>query len=82
VQVGHLKAKFTGHFSTHIVPNLAARISRKMTSGESWKKINYRITTTAFSAQGEWQRETGRGSWNVQYGDSTISHKAGVFPDA
>jgi len=39
VEVGHLQAKFTGHFSPHIVPPLAARISRKTTSGECWKHL-------------------------------------------
>jgi hypothetical protein len=31
----------------------------KTTSGESWKHLNYRLTTLAFSAQGEWQRGNG-----------------------
>jgi hypothetical protein len=52
-----------------------------MTSGESWKHLNYRLTTSAFSAQGAWQRETGGESLNVQYVDSTISYKADVLPE-
>jgi len=37
MDVGHLQAKFACHFSRHIVLHLAARISRKTTSGECWK---------------------------------------------
>jgi hypothetical protein len=46
------------------------------------KHLNYRFTTPAFSAQVAWQRETGGESVNVKYGDSTISHKAEVLPEA
>jgi hypothetical protein len=46
------------------------------------KHLNYRVTTPAFSAQQAWQRGTGGESWNVQYGDSTISHKSEVLPEA
>jgi hypothetical protein len=53
-----------------------------MTSGESWKHLDYRLTTPAFSAQGVWQRGTGGESWNVQYGDSTMSRNAEVLPEA
>jgi hypothetical protein len=53
-----------------------------MTSGKRWKHLNYRLTTPATSAQGVWQRGTGGESWKVQYGDSTISHKSEVLPEA
>jgi len=46
------------------------------------KYLNYRLTTPAFSAEGAWQRGTGGESWDVQYGDSKISHKAEVLPEA
>jgi hypothetical protein len=54
----------------------------KTTSGENWKHLNYGGTTTAFSAQVAWQRGTVGKHWKVQYGDSTISHKAEVLPEA
>jgi hypothetical protein len=76
VEVGHFQAKFIGHFSPHIFPHLAARISRKLIVAKVGKHLYYMLTTAAFSAQGAWPRETGTDSWNVQYGDSTISHKA------
>jgi hypothetical protein len=36
VKVGHIQAKFTGHFSPHKVPPLAARISLE---DDSWRKL-------------------------------------------
>jgi hypothetical protein len=69
-------------FIALIVPPLAARDLSKTTSGESWKHLNYRITIQSFSAQGTCQRGTGGESWNVEYGDSTISHKFEVLPKA
>jgi hypothetical protein len=53
-----------------------------MTRGESWKHLNYRVTTPAFSAQGAWQGGTDGEIYNVQYGDSTISNMAEVLPEA
>jgi hypothetical protein len=46
------------------------------------KHINYRLTTPAFSDQGALQRGTDGESLKVQYGDSTISHKAEVIQEA
>jgi hypothetical protein len=48
----------------------------------TWKHLNFRVTTPAFSAYGAWQCGSGGESWNVQYGASTISHKAEVLPEA
>jgi hypothetical protein len=53
-----------------------------MTIGESWKHLKYRLTTPAFSVQGAWQHGIGGESLNIQYGDSTISHKAEVLQEA
>jgi hypothetical protein len=83
VDVGNLQAKFTGHFSPHIVPNMAARISLKTTSVESWKTSKLQGYNSSFLCL--------RGSGSVELvekvgksnkGDSTISHKAEVLPEA
>jgi hypothetical protein len=82
VEVGHLQAKFNGHFSpTRFHLWLLGSLLRRLVAKDG-KHINYRVTTPVFSAQGEWQRGTGGKSWNDQYGDSTISHKAEVLPEA
>jgi hypothetical protein len=47
---GIFRLKIYRPFLARIVPALAARISRKTTSGESLKHLNYRLTTLAFSA--------------------------------
>jgi len=82
VEVGHLQAKFTRKFLAHIVPPSAARISRRRLVAKSWKHLNYKVTTPAFSAEGAWQRGTGGESWNVKYGDDTISYKVEGLPEA
>jgi hypothetical protein len=46
---GIFRLNLPGHFSPHIVPPLVVRISRKTTSGESWKHLNYRVTTSQLS---------------------------------
>jgi hypothetical protein len=50
VEVGHFRAKFTGTFVAHIFQHMAAKDLLKTTSGKSWKHLNYRVTSPAFSA--------------------------------
>jgi hypothetical protein len=83
VEVGHLQAKFTGYFSPHIFPPLAARISRKTTSGESWKYLkikayNFQLSLLRRRGSGELVERVGESNT----GDGTISQKAEVLPEA
>jgi hypothetical protein len=83
VEVGHLQDKFTGHFSPHIFPDLVARVSRKTTGGEKLETSKLQGYNSSFLCSG------GRGSAELvekvgmsNTGDSTISHKSKVLPEA
>jgi hypothetical protein len=84
VEVGHFQAKFTGYFSLLIVSTFVLLGSlSKTTSGESWNYL--KITGLQFQLS----LLRGRGSTELvekvvmsNTGDSTISHKSEVLPEA